>query len=241
MIQSIVAEMDTATLMRKLEDAQVPCGPIYSIKEAFDDPQARHLALGQSVTAAMAREITLPRQPFRLSRTPSALAVRTPEFAEHTNEVLADSDIARPKSRRSASGAISFAFHCIALSHTSPRINFRTLALVQVSFCALFMAASLPVLERPHVAWTARLITALAVAAVLATAAAFSIQSWAQSILPSTHHGTAANDGAGICVDHFVSGYGRAAGRAAGGGSADDPGGDCDYGIDSAASCADGA
>jgi len=83
--------------------------------------------------------------------------------------------------------AISFAFHCISLSHTSPRIDFRTLALLQVGFCALFMAASLPVLERPHVVWTARLITALAVAAVLATAAAFSIQSWAQSILPSTH------------------------------------------------------
>ena len=83
--------------------------------------------------------------------------------------------------------AISFAFHCISLSHTSPQIGFRPLALLQVGFCAVFMAASLPLLEKPHVAWTPRLFTALAVAAVLATAAAFSIQSWAQSILPSTH------------------------------------------------------
>jgi drug/metabolite transporter (DMT)-like permease len=83
--------------------------------------------------------------------------------------------------------AISFAFHCIALSHTSPRIGFRLLALLQVGFCAVFIAISLPFLERPHVAWTRPLLTALAVAAVLATAAAFSIQSWAQSILPSTH------------------------------------------------------
>jgi drug/metabolite transporter (DMT)-like permease len=83
--------------------------------------------------------------------------------------------------------AIGFAFHCIALSHTSPRIDFRTLALLQVGFCALFMAASLPAIERPHIHVTPRLIVALAVAAVLATAAAFSIQSWAQSILPSTH------------------------------------------------------
>jgi crotonobetainyl-CoA:carnitine CoA-transferase CaiB-like acyl-CoA transferase len=52
LIQSIVAEMDTAALMRKLEEAQAPCGPIYSIKEAFDDPQAQHIELGQSVTAA---------------------------------------------------------------------------------------------------------------------------------------------------------------------------------------------
>ena len=83
--------------------------------------------------------------------------------------------------------AVGFAFHCIALSHVSPRIGFQPLALLQVGFCAVFMALSLPLIEHPHVTWTPRLFTALGVAAVLATAAAFSIQSWAQSVLPSTH------------------------------------------------------
>jgi drug/metabolite transporter (DMT)-like permease len=83
--------------------------------------------------------------------------------------------------------AVAFAFHCIALGHASPRIAFQPLALLQVGFCAVFMALSLPLIERPHIAWTPRLLTALAIAAVLATAAAFSIQSWAQSILPTTH------------------------------------------------------
>jgi drug/metabolite transporter (DMT)-like permease len=83
--------------------------------------------------------------------------------------------------------AIGFAFHCIALSHISPRIGFRPLALLQVGFCAVFMAISLPFIEHPHIAWTPRLLSALGIAAVLATAAAFSIQSWAQSVLPSTH------------------------------------------------------
>jgi drug/metabolite transporter (DMT)-like permease len=83
--------------------------------------------------------------------------------------------------------SIGFAFHCIALSHTSPRIAFQPLAILQVGFCALFMAISLPLIERPAVHWTPRLAVALIVAAALATAAAFSIQSWAQSILPSTH------------------------------------------------------
>jgi drug/metabolite transporter (DMT)-like permease len=82
--------------------------------------------------------------------------------------------------------AIAFAFHCLALSHVSPRIAFQPLALLQVGFCALFMALSLPLIERPHIAWTPRLLIALAIAAVLATATAFSIQSWAQSVLPST-------------------------------------------------------
>ena len=83
--------------------------------------------------------------------------------------------------------AVGFAFHCIALSHFSPRIGFQPLALLQIGWCAVFMAISLPFLEHPHIDWTPRLMIALGVAAVLATAAAFSIQSWAQSILPPTH------------------------------------------------------
>lgn len=83
--------------------------------------------------------------------------------------------------------AVGFALHCIALSHVSPRIGFQPLALLQVGFCAVFMALSLPLIEHPHLNWTPRLIIALAIAAILATAAAFSIQSWAQSVLPPTH------------------------------------------------------
>jgi drug/metabolite transporter (DMT)-like permease len=83
--------------------------------------------------------------------------------------------------------SIGFAFHCIALSHTSPRISFQPLALLQIGFCAVFMALSLPLIEHPQIHFTPRLIIALSVAAALATAAAFSIQSWAQSVLPSTH------------------------------------------------------
>jgi drug/metabolite transporter (DMT)-like permease len=82
---------------------------------------------------------------------------------------------------------VGFAFHCLALGHASPRIPFQPLALLQVGFCALFMALSMPLIEQPHLHLTLRLSIALAVAAVLATAAAFSIQSWAQSVLPATH------------------------------------------------------
>lgn len=83
--------------------------------------------------------------------------------------------------------AVGFAFHCLALSHVSPRIGFQPLALLQVGFCAIFMALTLPLIEHPHIAWTPRLILALGIAAVLATAAAFSIQSRVQSVLPPTH------------------------------------------------------
>jgi drug/metabolite transporter (DMT)-like permease len=83
--------------------------------------------------------------------------------------------------------ALGFAFHCLALSHVSPRIAFQPLALLQVGFCAIFMALSLPLIEHPRIAWTPRLAMALGIAAVLSTAVGFSVQSWAQSVLPPTH------------------------------------------------------
>jgi len=83
--------------------------------------------------------------------------------------------------------ALGFAFHCLALSHFSSRITFQPLALLQVGFCTLFMALSMPMIEHPRISWTPALALALCVAAVFATAAAFSIQSWAQSVLPPTH------------------------------------------------------
>lgn len=90
LIADIVAEMDSATLLAKLEDAEVPAGPIYTIEQAYNDPQARHMSLTQTVEATGGKDMTLPRQPFTLSRTGSVLARRTPEFAEHTDEVLAE-------------------------------------------------------------------------------------------------------------------------------------------------------
>ena len=90
MIADIIAEMDSATLLGKLEAAEVPGGPIYTIEQAYNDPQAKHMELTQTVTATDGKQMRLPRQPFTLSRTGSRLMTRTPEFAEHTDEVLAE-------------------------------------------------------------------------------------------------------------------------------------------------------
>jgi drug/metabolite transporter (DMT)-like permease len=83
--------------------------------------------------------------------------------------------------------AFGFACHVLALAHFSPRMRFEQLALLQISFATVFMAISLPIFERPWVHWSMRVAIALAVAAVLATAVAFTVQSWAQQILPATH------------------------------------------------------
>jgi drug/metabolite transporter (DMT)-like permease len=83
--------------------------------------------------------------------------------------------------------ALGFALHVLALARTSSRVPFEQLALLQVGFCTLFMIVSTPLLEHSWLHLTLRLVVALSIAAVLATAAAFTIQSWAQQFLPATH------------------------------------------------------
>lgn len=83
--------------------------------------------------------------------------------------------------------ALGFSFHMLALAHFSPRVRFEQLAVLQVAFATVFMASSMPVFERPFVHWSPRVVTALLIAALLATAAAFTIQSWAQQFIPATH------------------------------------------------------
>ncbi len=83
--------------------------------------------------------------------------------------------------------AFGFSFHVLALARLSPRIPFEQLAILQVGFCAAFMAVSMPLLEHPWIHWSPRVVVALLVTALLATATAFAVQSWAQKFLPATH------------------------------------------------------
>jgi drug/metabolite transporter (DMT)-like permease len=83
--------------------------------------------------------------------------------------------------------AIAFAGHLLALAHTSPGLPAAQIATLQIGFATLFMTLTLPVGGPPHLAITSRLVVALAVTSLLATAAAFTIQSWAQQHLPPTH------------------------------------------------------
>lgn len=83
--------------------------------------------------------------------------------------------------------ALGFALQVIALAHFSPRFPFEQLALIQIGVATLVMAVSLPFFEHPYVRWTPPVIAALAITAVLATALAFTVLSYAQQILPATH------------------------------------------------------
>ena len=73
-----------------MNEAGVPCGPIYSIDQMFDDPQVRHLNMTAQVDHPVIGTEALVRQPVNLSRTPAVMRRPTPECGEHTEEVLGE-------------------------------------------------------------------------------------------------------------------------------------------------------
>jgi drug/metabolite transporter (DMT)-like permease len=83
--------------------------------------------------------------------------------------------------------ALAFAGHLLALGQVSPGLPSGQLATVQIGVAALVMALTLPLGGHPYLRISPRLLVALGVTSVLATAAAFTIQSWAQKHLPPTH------------------------------------------------------
>jgi drug/metabolite transporter (DMT)-like permease len=82
--------------------------------------------------------------------------------------------------------SIAFAAHLLTLARLSPGIDSGLLATLQIAGATVFMLFTLP-LEHPHVHLNATVVTALVVCSVFATAAAFTIQSYAQKHLPPTH------------------------------------------------------
>src|SRR6187455_2705559 len=89
-IDKLTQKKNTETWVNELNAAGVPCGPIYSIDQMFEDAQVKHLGIAQDVPNDENRHIRLVAQPVKLSRTPSRMAARPPEFGEQTEEVLAE-------------------------------------------------------------------------------------------------------------------------------------------------------
>jgi crotonobetainyl-CoA:carnitine CoA-transferase CaiB-like acyl-CoA transferase len=89
-INKFTEKKSSETWVKDFNAAGVPCGPIYSIDQMFADAQVEHLGIAQDVPNGEGRHIRLVGQPFTLSRTPSKMAARPPEFGEQTEEVLAD-------------------------------------------------------------------------------------------------------------------------------------------------------
>jgi drug/metabolite transporter (DMT)-like permease len=83
--------------------------------------------------------------------------------------------------------AISFGFQIIFLGRATEQHRFAQIGFLQVATSAVLMGVAAPVLEHPHIGWTSRVVWAILITGVLGTAAAFTIQAWAQQFTSPTH------------------------------------------------------
>lgn len=86
----VFAERDADAWLAELRAVGLPCGPINTVADVFDHPQAdaRDLALeAEHPTAGSVRTTGFP---YHLSQTPAGVRQPPPLLGEHTDEVLAD-------------------------------------------------------------------------------------------------------------------------------------------------------
>jgi formyl-CoA transferase len=89
-IETYTQGYTSTELIDLLNAAGVPCGPIYSVDQVFDDPQVKHLGMAQPVAHPELGEIHLVAQPFTLSGHANKLRTATPARGQDTDAVLAD-------------------------------------------------------------------------------------------------------------------------------------------------------
>jgi drug/metabolite transporter (DMT)-like permease len=81
--------------------------------------------------------------------------------------------------------AAAFAIHLLVLGYYSQRENFEAVALGQISTAAILSGLSL-LAEPPRAVWSPKVVFALILTSIFATALAFALQTWAQQYTSAT-------------------------------------------------------
>ena len=89
-IADFTAKQPTDHWIDVLNDAGIPCGPVYSIDQTFADPQVQHLKMAVPVEHPTLGSIDIIRNNVRMSRSPSPIRSHSPDMGEHTDEVLTE-------------------------------------------------------------------------------------------------------------------------------------------------------
>lgn len=84
----IFARHSVSHWVEALNDGGVPCGPVYTIPQVFEDPQVAHLEVVTTVPTSVGQDMKLITQPVKLSRTPAEVAHGAPQWGEHTESML---------------------------------------------------------------------------------------------------------------------------------------------------------
>ena len=84
------AARDADEWMAVLQEAGLPCGPINTIPDVFEHPQAQVRGLAVEAQHPTAGPVKLTGFPYKLSQTPAEVRQAPPMLGQHTEEVLTE-------------------------------------------------------------------------------------------------------------------------------------------------------
>jgi crotonobetainyl-CoA:carnitine CoA-transferase CaiB-like acyl-CoA transferase len=76
--------------IRRLRDKDVPCAPLNTLDEVFQDPQVREYGFPVEVEHPRMGKVKLIGSAVDLSRTPPSIKTAPPMLGEHTDQILRD-------------------------------------------------------------------------------------------------------------------------------------------------------
>ena len=88
-ISEITATKQSAHWIELFEEAGIPCGPIYSIDQMFEDPQVKHLGMATPMHHPTLGTEYVIASAINISDYPRTVRTATPDAGAHTDEVLA--------------------------------------------------------------------------------------------------------------------------------------------------------
>jgi len=88
LIEQRLSTLTQAEVIERLEQAEVPVGPVYDLRQVFDDPQSQHLGMAQPTPHPKVPDLKTTGFPYRMSETRPEVRCPPPLLGEHTAEVL---------------------------------------------------------------------------------------------------------------------------------------------------------
>ena len=89
-IEDVLGKYPRDEWLRRFDGLHFPFGPVRSVQEAFDDPQAQFREMTVQAEHPKCGTIRMAGPPVKYSRTPLAVRRPPPILGEHTTEVLRD-------------------------------------------------------------------------------------------------------------------------------------------------------
>ncbi|MAS26547.1 MAG: CoA transferase [Oceanospirillaceae bacterium] len=90
LLEAIVRQQPSEFWLSELKKAGVPCGPINSIEQVFDDPQVKHRGTQLTMERGQASSIDLVSNPVRMNEQAMNADSAPPQLGEHTRDVLSE-------------------------------------------------------------------------------------------------------------------------------------------------------